>query len=342
MADNGNLAIGRPKRITLARRIVQVGLLVVILYGAFIWTRPVDSSLFPRIPSGEPRTTQYSRDRILWVSGQESVLDLYLPVLACRFVARGGLFKSCSLHLLSENITWRTSLRIMAPQLFFIVLLCVIAGRFWCGWTCPLGTIQDGMTWVRQRLAMPPLGLSDNTKRFLFRTRHFLLFLTLAVSTLIAFPVLGRTGANDSLFLLYCQLCPGRLIYPPLGGVNPCWYDTTSGITIFLTGVGWLTFAAFFLSFAVPRFWCRVCAVGTLSSYFSRGALLTLEKNNRKCTSCGACRRCCPVEVERVFSEKSKAIVTDAECIGCLTCVEVCPEKDCLKARLLGGRLVGS
>jgi len=179
-------------------------------------------------------------------------------------------------------------------------------------------------------------------KGFLFKTRHFLLFATLAISALIAFPLLGRTGANDSLFLIYCQLCPGRLVYPPLGGVNPCWYDTTNATTILLTGVGWFTFGAFFLGFAIPRFWCRVCAVGALGSYFSRGALLTIEKNSRKCTSCGACRRCCPVDIERVFREKEKLVVTDPECIGCLTCVEVCPEKGCLKARLLGKQLVTS
>jgi len=139
----------KTKRVTLARRVVQLGMFALIIYGAFIWTQPVNSALLPRIPSGVPRTTQYERDRILWVSGKESVLDLYLPVLACRFVARGGLFKSCSVHLLSENITWRTSFRIILPQLFVVVLMCVVGGRFWCGWTCPLGAIQDAMTWVR-------------------------------------------------------------------------------------------------------------------------------------------------------------------------------------------------
>jgi Pyruvate/2-oxoacid:ferredoxin oxidoreductase delta subunit len=332
----------KTKRITLVRRLVQVVFLFFIMYGAFIWTQPLDSSLLPAIPAGTPRTTQYARDRILWVSGNESVLPLYLPVLACRFIAKGGLFKSCSVHLLSENITWRTAFKILLPQLFFLVLLLVIGGKFWCGWTCPLGAIQDAMTWVRQRFARAPVTLSDNAKAFFFKTRHFLLWATLAISTLIAFPVFGRTGANDSLFLIYCQLCPARLLYPPMGGVNPCWYDTTNAVTIFLTGLGWFTFGAFFLGFLIPRFWCRVCAVGALSSYFSRGAAVTLEKANRKCTSCGACRRCCPVDVERVYREKEKSFVVDSECIGCLTCVEVCPEKECLSARLLGKRLVQS
>jgi ferredoxin-type protein NapH len=332
----------KAKRITLARRFVQLVSFVLIMYGGFFWAEKLRTPVLPGIPAGTPRTTQYTRDRILWVSGKESVLETYLPVLACRFVAKGGLFKSCSLHLLSENITWRTSLRIMLPQLFVVTLLLVIGGRFWCGWTCPLGAIQDVMTWIRQRFARAPWPLSDSMKGFLFKTRHFLLFSTLAISTLIAFPIMGRTGANDSLFLIYCQLCPGRLVYPPLGGVNPCWYDTTNATTTILSGVGWFTFGTFFLGFLVPRFWCRVCAVGALASYFSRGSLMTLEKSNRKCTSCGACKRCCPVDVNRVYQEKEKLVVTDPECIGCLTCVEVCPERECLKARFLGKQVVKS
>jgi len=340
--DSDLLGFPGTRRVTLVRRLVQLAAFVLILYGGFIWSGPVQTALFPKIKAGTPSTTQYERDRILWVSGKESVVDLYLPVLACRFVARGGLFKSCSVHLLSENITWRTSFRILLPHLFFIVFLSLVAGRMWCGWVCPLGAIQDAMTWLRQRFALAPSSPGQSLRRFLFNTRHSLLFLTLGVSTLIAFPVLGRTGANDSLFLIYCQLCPSRLVYPPFGGVNPCWYDTTNSVTIFLTGVGWLCFGVFFISFVVPRFWCRVCAVGAMLSYFNRGALVTLEKIHRKCTSCGACRRCCPLDVERVFQDKDRRVVTDAECTLCLTCVEVCPEKDCLQARFLGGRMVTS
>ena len=83
----------KAKRITLTRRLVQAAMLLLILYGAFVWTKPVESELFPAIPSGTPRTTQYERNRILWVSGKESVVDLYLPVLACRPLAECGALR---------------------------------------------------------------------------------------------------------------------------------------------------------------------------------------------------------------------------------------------------------
>lgn len=331
----------KPKRITTIRRIVQIISLIGILYGGWLFPKALETPL-PRIEPGVPRTTLYERNRILWVSGKEAVIEMYLPVLACRFVARSPLFRSCFLHCLSENITWLTSLKVLLPHIILFLILALIAGRWWCGWVCPLGTMQDALTWLRQRFAIAPTDCPQQLRHFLLNLRNLLLWITIAISALIAFPILGGTGVNDSLFLVYCQICPARLIYPPLGGINPCWYDTTNGITIFLTLLGWIFFAMFFISFIITRFWCRICAVGALLSYFNRGALLTLEKQHWKCTFCGSCRRCCPVDVERVYREKERRVVTDSECLLCLTCVEVCPEHDCIQVKIAGKTLAHS
>jgi len=295
----------------------------------------------PRISPGVPSTTMYARNRILWVSGRESVVDLYVPCLACRFIARGGLFKSCIVHFFSENFTWRTSAKVMMPHILALVVMCLVGGRIWCGWMCPLGAMMDVMTWLRRLLARPRLALSLPWQRFLRNTSHVLLWGSLVISVVIAFPWLGQ-GVNDSLFLIYCQFCPARLLYPEFGGVNPCWKDTTNALSIFLTGVGWFTLALFFVGLAVPRFWCRLCAIGALVGYFNRGALLTLEKQDRKCTSCGTCLRNCPVDVKRVYEQRSHPVVTDADCQFCLTCLEDCPEPGCLELKFAGRTIVKS
>ncbi|MCS7254272.1 MAG: 4Fe-4S binding protein [Armatimonadota bacterium] len=331
----------KPKRVTTIRRFVQFISLVAILYGGWLFPHAIETPL-PRIKPGIPRTTLYERNRILWVSGEEAVIELYLPILACRFVAHSPLFRSCFLHCLSENLTWLTSLKVLLPHILLFLVLTLLLGRWWCGWICPLGAMQDALTWLRQKFAIASLVCQQPLRQFLFNMRHLLLWLTVAISILIAFPIFGRGGVNDSLFLVYCQICPARLIYPPFGGVNPCWYDTTNGITIFLTILGLTFFATFFVSFLIPRFWCRICAIGALLSYFNRGAFLTLEKHHKKCTSCGACRRCCPMDIERVYREKNLKVVTDPECLLCFRCVEVCPERNCLSAKIFGKTLVRS
>ncbi len=328
------------RKITVTRRAIQIVSFIILMYGAFIWPIHIETPL-GKIPGGTPRTTQYQRDRILWVSGKESVIDFYVPFLSCRFTARGGFFKSCSVHFFSENFTWRTSLKLMMPHILILILLMVLAGRFWCGWMCPLGAIMDFMTWLRRLAGWPRRHLSPAWQRFLTNCGHVVLWVCIAVSILISFPFLG-TGANDSLFLLYCQFCPARLIYPILGGVNPCWYDKTTTITWILSLCGWTTLTLFFLGFVLPRFWCRVCAIGILSGYFNRGSLLSLDKKARACTSCGTCARNCPVDIEAVYRDRRGNIVTDPRCQLCLQCLEDCPEEGCLELKFLGKRIISS
>ncbi len=139
----------RAKRITLWRRIVQTVCFVVVLYGVFLWDEPVATPL-PGIESGTPRTSIYPRDRALRVSGEDTVVELYPPTLVCRFSARGGLCKACSLHMLSENLTWQSDFRDLLPHLFLFLLLSFLFARYWCGWICPLGAITDLLNGVRK------------------------------------------------------------------------------------------------------------------------------------------------------------------------------------------------
>ena len=331
----------RTKRITRARRIVQTICFASLLYGAFFYDRPVRTPL-PEIESGTPRTAIYARDRALWVSGESTVLELYPPTLVCRFIAKGGLLKACSLHMFSENLTWQSSLPEVLPHLFLFMLLSFMFARYWCGWICPLGAITDFLNGVRKLVRIPGWEVGSKTDVFFRGMSQFLLWASLVISAVIALPLLGLKGVNDSLFLVYCQVCPARIIYPTLGGVTPCLADTTNATTIFLTIIS-LAFLLFFMAgFFVPRLWCRVCAIGAMLSYFNKGGAAWLHKDASKCTSCGTCQRCCPMDIETVYKERSRSSVTDSACVYCLRCVEECPEKDCLKAKLLGKTIAKS
>ena len=61
-----------------------------------------------------------------------------------------------------------------------------------------------------------------------------------------------------------------------------------------------------------------------------------------KCTYCGTCQRCCPVDIESVYKERSKLTVTDPKCLLCLRCVQECPEEGCLEANFGGKTIVRS
>ena len=42
------------------------------------------------------------------------------------------------------------------------------------------------------------------------------------------------------------------------------------------------------------------------------------------------------MDIDLGYRERERLDVTDPACIYCLRCVEECPEKDCLEAKLLG------
>jgi ferredoxin len=76
-------------------------------------------------------------------------------------------------------------------------------------------------------------------------------------------------------------------------------------------------------AFWAPRFWCRyLCPSGAIFALFSMRPLLIRRRVSRQCTSCGLCRKGCPMDA---IAEDPHA--TDfAECIVCRRCSDICPE----------------
>jgi polyferredoxin len=88
--------------------------------------------------------------------------------------------------------------------------------------------------------------------------------------------------------------------------------------------------------------WCRLCPLGALLGFLNKFSFLSLRKEGKRCTKCGICLRSCPVQVREVYEEKVKQRVTPDECILCFRCVEMCPEKDALKASFFKLPIVSS
>jgi polyferredoxin len=142
------------------------------------------------------------------------------------------------------------------------------------------------------------------------------------------------------LYLAVCQMCPSKLITPPLTGfpimINLTFpgASTTLLVTCFVILV--LTTLLYFSSFILKRAWCKFCPLGVILSYFNQGAFLSKEKDLVKCTKCAICANACPMETIEVYNEKKKKYVNHSQCIHCYRCVDLCPEKKCLTVKFLG------
>jgi polyferredoxin len=332
-------------RITTLRRLVQVVSFFVILYIGFLGIQQIDIAVLPFIEPAE----DFPKERIELLeapSGYTQVFDTYLPLKTCRFIAgESRLFRGCTLHFFQESLTWLTPLHYLLPHILLFVVLCFLFGRLMCGWICPLGFISDVLGVARRGLRLPyvelPRVLRDGLVKFKYALLSFIILISLAIAAPIA-AVLGISAFQKEFFLPACQMCPARILFPALGGVDPIPYSFDSVVLTVFSVFGLLFLFIFFTGFFVRRAWCRFCPSGALISFFNLGGAVVKEKNVRRCTRCGVCARVCPMQNRNVYDERINNVVNHRECIRCFRCVDMCPEDGCLKVRFFGKEIFES
>lgn len=215
-------------------------------------------------------------------------------------------------HLLNRNanaLVWGAPLVILAATWVF--------GRFFCGWVCPLGTLQDLIAplarWHRKQgwASDQSPSLLGGAKRLLLRwfppysgspLRYYILVLVLA-SSLFSLKLLGLLDplviASHGLTVLLSDVLAFGL--PPLRA-----YFALP--VIFLIALA--------LELWQPRFWCRhLCPLGALLSLFARGSLIC-RRVSEECDHCGDCRRACSMRA--IPDEEVK--ICHGNCAACEGC----------------------
>jgi len=179
-------------------------------------------------------------------------------------------------------------------------IFAVALGRFWCGWGCPFGTVQDLVVWIRRRgdfVNLPPVSSTS---------------LIVLVGALIAAWV-----AADTLF---CRICPAGSLFAaiPHRFASP---EFSFG-TYFYVHIATLAMAliAFYL---IGRFWCRyLCPLGGTLGVFNRVSFLKVKIDNNSCTDCKKCLEVCPTRIQ-----EPQDIENSNSCIRCGKCIQACPDK---------------
>jgi len=167
----------------------------------------------------------------------------------------------------------------------------LLAGRGFCGWFCPFGTLNDLLAFRKVRI------------RDSFSYVKYVVLL----GTLIAAWVFADT--------MFCKLCPAASL--------------EASIPYLLLGVAkvnrpfWLhmgTLGGTLLGMVlIARFWCRyLCPMGALLSMFNRVSILHLRLSDEKCTHCSACSSRCPMGLTPPLDYDNH------NCIKCGECVEAC------------------
>ncbi len=277
---------------------------------------------------------------VLLVYGGKFAIDLgtSLPTFSCGYNNKGGA-GVCYLLPLQHQLAMPWS-RLFSPAGFMVLaglglfLLWFIAlNKAWCGFICPLGTIQDWLTEVRKFMGIRYSTYTDEQFKKLSWVKYGFLLILIFVPLAIGGQFLSHDWATP-----FCQLCPARMVIPLFNGDFSQWIiDFSSTGKMVLTALGMFLTGLFLIgSFLKKRFFCFFCPMGALHYIFSKLSIFKLKKEGSKCTTCGDCYRVCDMQIKPIADDVvSKDILMD-DCILCLKCVAACPEEGALYVNVLG------
>jgi len=191
--------------------------------------------------------------------------------------------------------------------------LTLFVGRFFCGFACPLGTINQFTGWLARRGLLPAARLEANRHRPIQSLKYYILVCLLALALMGTV----QTGVIDPLPLLHrsVNLALAPLADNRLGVLSdePRFYAS-----VWLLGVVFLGVVG--LNLALPRFFCRfVCPLGALFGLLSRFTPWRIGKTIDTCGDCLICEEYC----EGACRPAGKIIL--GECVLCFNCLDRCP-----------------
>jgi MauM/NapG family ferredoxin protein len=273
-----------------------------------------------------------------WVQFLAFMFFVVLLVMAGRvaFLPADLFFRLDPLAGLSGMLAARR----LAPALLagglITLALTVVAGRAWCGWLCPLGTVLD---WTPAH--QPAAREADLHPRWR-QVKYFLLTLILVgallgnLSLVFLDPItLIYRAAASAFWPALVALITGAervLVGLPVPALQDAVvaFDNVLRSTALpmyqpvyaFSALAALLFVAVLgLNAVRARFWCRyLCPLGALLGLVSKVAWLRRTTSDQ-CVECARCARACPtgtIDAARHFASDP------SECIMCLECVPTC------------------
>ena len=274
-----------------------------------------------------------------------------LPSLACAYDKMTG--DQCILvatqhqlhHRLGDALTRMrdATFNVLVPTLISVATFFVMfffLNKAFCGWVCPMGTVQELLFRIGRRLGRPLNRLHPHNVGKVRPVKWFML-LVLA----LGLPLMAGMGVTaNELGDPYCQVCPSRLATTLLtGDAEQVAVRTSTAINFFLGVAGNALFGFVIISALAVRLpFCRICPLLSWNALFQKLSPMRLVKRrNDKCAKCGICEMACPMDIHEIGDEHgSKAFHED--CTLCGRCAEYCPEDDVIQIRFFGIKLFGS
>ena len=215
----------------------------------------------------------------------------------------------------TTGYTLKTTNLLNFSVLLAVVGVSLLTGRAFCGWMCPLGTVQDAFAAGARRIsgekdsprsknstARFPIQMPPKVDKWLRYLKYLVLGGILITSTMMVYPPLR-------------DICPARAIF----GFH--WNTPLLGVVLVLFVLS---------SMLVKRFTCKyLCPLGAALVIFNKISPIHIAIDQNNCNNCGHCENVCPVDIPTIPEN-----IRSVECIRCLECLETCPIPDTVDLHL--------
>ena len=258
------------------------------------------------------------------------------PVISCSYEERTA--DACVLMPLQHNITKQagtilkadsfdfTMLLPIATTLGTFIMLFVVLNKAFCGWLCPLGTFQEWLGIIGQKLG---LQRSDSLEPALVDKIRPVKWIMLGLLVIILPVLSGINMAGAEFAAPYCKVCPSRILTTLAAGqLNHLYIDTSSTGYMILSIIADTLFGLIVvLALTIRQPFCRICPILAMHAIFSKIGLVRLTKNyTSRCDKCGLCAKACPMDIREIHTSQEKDILFP-DCTLCGRCVEFCPDQ---------------
>jgi polyferredoxin len=223
------------------------------------------------------------------------------------------------------------------------LLLAVLVGRAFCGWMCPLGSLNHFVGNLRSERKRGAALLESNRYKRWQATKYYVLVVVLVMALFgsaigllldpLSFLVRSMSLAVLPTLNAAIRASLDTAYAAPIGQardiVNACGLVLNFTILSFKQPyfrqaflLGSLFVLVLVFNTRVTRFWCRaICPLGALLGVCSRWSLVQLRKHEDTCDNCRRCLLHCQGGDDPVPG----AAWHKAECHQCMNCVSDCP-----------------
>lgn len=211
-----------------------------------------------------------------------------------------------------------------------LIIVTLLLGRVYCSIICPLGVMQDIISWFSGK---------RKGKKFRFSYSPAVKWLKYSVLVLFIITLVAGVGAVSSLFAPYSAY--GRIVsnlFAPLWGwgnnllacfseriASYAFYDTSvwlKSIPTFIIAI--VTFIAIaILAWRSGRTYCNtICPVGTILGFISKYSIFRPQIDTDKCNGCAVCSRKCKASC----IDPKNHTIDYSRCVVCMDCLDNCKQ----------------